>query len=279
MLKNKIIRKYRPNTAARRLASVLRFRQKTKPKKSLLGNIRKRSGRDSSGQISVRHRGAGHKKLYRKIDFKQTRFDLPAMIEAIEYDPNRNARILLIKYRDNKFSYILAYQNAEVGHEIVSSEKRVAIKSGNRTRLKNIPLGAQVYNVELNPGAGGKLFRAGGAYGVLEAKEEKYVNLKTPAKEIRRVLSDCFASIGAVGNAGCSLVRIGKAGRNRHRGIRPTVRGVAMSPKAHPHGGGEGKSPVGMKSSKTFTGKIARGVRTRRKHKYSDRLIIKRRKR
>lgn len=279
MLKNKIIKKYRPNTAARRLASVLRFRQKTKPKKSLLGNIRKRSGRDSSGQISVRHRGAGHKKLYRKIDFKQMRFDLPSTIEAVEYDPNRNSRILLLKYKDGSYSYILAYKGAEVGHEIISSLKKVPIRSGNRTKLKNLPLGTEVHNVELNPGAGGKLFRAAGAYGILEAKEEKYVNLKTPAKEIRRVLSNCFASIGAVGNAECSSVRIGKAGRNRHRGIRPTVRGVAMAPNAHPHGGGEGKSPVGIKSSKTFTGRIARGVKTRKKHKYSNRLIIKRRKR
>ena len=278
-IKNKLIKRYRPTTASRRLASVLRIRQKTKPKKSLLGSITKRSGRDSFGRVSVRHRGAGNKRLYRQVDFKQTRFDLMASIEAIEYDPNRNSRILLIKYKDGKFSYILAYKGAEVGHEIISSKDRVAIKSGNRTRLKNMPLGTEVHNVELQPGAGGKLFRAAGAYGILEAKEEKYVNLKTPAKETRMVLADCFASIGAVGNAEYSLIRIGSAGRNRHRGIRPTVRGVAMSPNAHPHGGGEGKSPIGMKSSKTFTGKIARGVKTRKKHKYSDKLIIKRRKR
>lgn len=279
MLKNKIIRKYRTNTAARRLASVLRFRQKNKPKKSLLGRLSKRSGRDSFGRVSVRHRGAGHKRLYRQIDFRQIKFDLPSTIEAIEYDPNRNSRILLVKYKDGSYSYILAYKGAEVGHEIISSLKRVPIRSGNRTKLKNLPLGTEVHNVELNPGAGGKLFRAAGAYGILEAKEEKYVNLKTPAKETRMVLSNCLASIGAVGNAEHSLIRIGSAGRNRHRGIRPTVRGVAMSPNAHPHGGGEGKSPVGMKSSKTFTGRIARGVKTRRKHKYSDKLIIKRRKR
>lgn len=278
-IKAKLIKRYRPTTASRRLASVLRFRQKNKPKKSLLGRLLKRSGRDSFGRVSVRHRGAGHKRLYRKVDFKQMRFDLPSTIEAVEYDPNRNSRILLLKYKDGSYSYVLAYKGAEVGHEIISSLKKVPIKSGNRTKLKNLPLGTEVHNVELNPGAGGKLFRAAGAYGILEAKEEKYVNLKTPTKETRMVLSNCLASIGAVGNAEHSLVRIGSAGRNRHRGIRPTVRGVAMSPNAHPHGGGEGKSPVGMKSSKTFTGRIARGVKTRRKHKYSDKLIIKRRKR
>ena len=279
MIKNKTIKKYRPNTASRRLASVLKFRQKNRPKKSLLGKLSKRSGRDSFGRVSVRHRGAGHKRLYRRVDFRQIRFDLKATVETIEYDPNRNSRILLIKYEDGKYGYILAYKGVEVGHELIFSRSKVAIKSGNRTKLKNMPLGTELHNVELSPGAGGKLFRAAGAYGILEAKEEKYVNLKTPAKETRMVLAECFASIGAVGNAEHSLIRMGSAGRNRHRGIRPTVRGVAMSPNAHPHGGGEGKSPVGMKSSKTFTGKIARGVRTRRKHKYSDKFIMKRRKR
>ena len=280
MPKSKLVKLYRPTTPSRRLASVLRFRnkKKSKPKKSLISGINKRSGRDSFGRVSVRHRGRGHKRLYRLIDFKQLKFDQPATVEAIEYDPNRNARILLIKFTDNTYAYILAYKGAEVGHEILSSKKRVPIKPGNRTRLKNIPLGTLIHNLELKPEAGGKLFRAAGAYGIVEAKEGRYVNLRLPSKEKRIVLVDCFASIGAVGNQEFSLVRIGKAGRNRHRGIRPTVRGVAMSPNSHPHGGGEGKSPVGMKSSKTFTGKIARGKRTRKKHKYSDKFIIKRRR-
>lgn len=276
--KTKLIQRYRPTTSSRRKASVLRVKKSYKPKKSLLSGINKRSGRDSFGHVSVRHRGAGNKRLYRLVDFKQRKFDVPATIEAIEYDPNRNARIMLIKYNDGSYSYILAYKGAELGHEIIASEEKVSIKSGNRTRLKNIPLGTEVHNVEIEPNTGGKLFRAAGSYGVIEAKEEKYINIKTPSKETRMILADCFASIGAVGNAEHSLVRIGKAGRNRHRGIRPTVRGVAMAPNAHPHGGGEGKSPVGMKSSKTFTGKIARGVKTRIKHKYSDKFIIKRRK-
>jgi large subunit ribosomal protein L2 len=274
----KLIRRYRPTTSSRRKASVLRIKKVRKPKKSLLGRLSKRSGRDSFGHVSVRHRGAGNKRLYRMVDFQQKRFDVPAIIESIEYDPNRNARISLIKYADGKYSYILAYKGAEIGHEIISSKDKVPTRSGNRTRLKNIPLGTEVHNVEIEPNSGGKLFRAAGAYGTIEAKEEKYINIKTPSKETRIINSNCFASIGAVGNAEHSLVRIGKAGRNRHRGIRPTVRGVAMSPNAHPHGGGEGKSPIGMKSSKTFTGRIARGVKTRRKHKYSDKFIIKRRK-
>lgn len=278
MIKVKTIKRYRPTTSSRRLASVLKIKQKTKAKRSLLGRLSKRAGRDSFGHVSVRHRGAGNKRLYRLVDFRQTRFDLPAEVLAIEYDPNRNARILLIKYADQKYSYVLAYKGAAVGHQIICSKEKVPIKPGNRTKLKNIPLGTEVHNVELNPSAGAKLFRAAGSYGTVEAKEEKYVNLRTPSKETRMVLAECFASIGAVGNAEYSLVRIGRAGRNRHRGIRPTVRGVVMSPRAHPHGGGEGKSPIGLKSSKTYTGKIARGVRTRKRNKYSNRYIIKRRK-
>ncbi|MCX6811150.1 MAG: 50S ribosomal protein L2 [Candidatus Berkelbacteria bacterium] len=276
--KTKLIKRYRPTTSSRRLASVLRIKQKKRPKKSLLGKILKRSGRDSFGHISVRHRGGGNKRLYRLVDFRQTRFDVPATIEAIEYDPNRNARILLIKYADGKYSYILAYKDAEIGHQIITSNENVPIRAGNRTRLKNIPLGTEVHNVEIQPNGGAKLFRAAGTYGIIEAKEEKYINLRTPSKETRMVSANCFASIGAIGNAEYSLVRIGKAGRNRHRGIRPTVRGVVMSPRAHPHGGGEGKSPIGLKSPKTFTGKIARGVRTRRKHKYSNQFIVKKRR-
>lgn len=278
MIRTKTIKRYRPTTPSRRLASVLKIKQESKPKKSLLGRLSKRAGRDSFGHVSVRHRGAGNKRLYRLIDFRQTKFDLSAEVLAIEYDPNRNARILLIRYVDQKYSYILAYKGAEIGHQIICSEDRVPIKAGNRTRLKNIPLGTEVYNVEIQPNAGAKLFRAAGSYGTVEAREEKYVNLRTPSKETRMVLAECFASIGAVGNAEHSLVRIGRAGRNRHRGIRPTVRGVAMSPRAHPHGGGEGKSPIGLKSSKTFTGKIARGVRTRKRNKYSNKYIIKRRR-
>ena len=279
-VKNMGIKKHKPTTPSLRWTQTADFAELTTdtPYKPLLRPIKRTGGRNAYGRITVRHQGGGHKRLYRLIDFKQLKFDQPATVEAIEYDPNRNARILLIKFTDNTYAYILAYKGAEVGHEILSSKKRVPIKPGNRTRLKNIPLGTLIHNLELKPEAGGKLFRAAGAYGIVEAKEGRYVNLRLPSKEKRIVLVDCFASIGAVGNQEFSLVRIGKAGRNRHRGIRPTVRGVAMSPNSHPHGGGEGKSPVGMKSSKTFTGKIARGKRTRKKHKYSDKFIIKRRR-
>lgn len=278
-IKAKNIRRYRPTSPARRLGSVLKSRgKKIRAKKTLLGGLSKRAGRDSFGRVSVRHRGGGEKRLYRRIDFKGLNLDQKGEIQSIEYDPNRNARIILVKFENGKFAYLLAYKGAEIGHEIIASKNEVPIKSGNRTTLSNIPLGTQVHNVELGPGAGGKLFRSAGAYGMVEAKEGKYVNLKAPSKEVRRVLGSCMASIGAVGNEEFSLLRTGGAGRNRHRGIRPTVRGVAMSPRAHPHGGGEGKSGIGMKSAKTFTGKIARGVRTRKKHKYSDKLIIKRRR-
>jgi len=184
----------------------------------------------------------------------------------------------LLKDEAGKYSYILAYRGAEVGHELIFSQEKVPVKAGNRTAIKNLPLGTEIHNVEMEPMAGGKLFRAAGSYGLIEAKEGRFATLRTPSKEKRLVSIDCFASIGAVGNSEYSLVRIGKAGRNRHRGIRPTVRGVVMSPRAHPHGGGEGKSPIGLKSSKTFTGKIARGVKTRKKHKYSNKFIIKRRR-
>lgn len=276
-MKSKIVR-YKPTTPARRGASVIRLGKKTKPRKKLLGETLKKSGRDSRGRISVRRRGGGHKRKYRKIDFKRTKFDQKAQVKRIEYDPNRSANILLVKYEDGTYSYILGYKGAQLDHEVVSGEK-VPIKSGNRTKLKNIPLGTEVYNVETNPGAGGVLFRSAGSRGAIEAKEGKYVNIITPSKETRRVLGESFASIGSVGNADHARQKIGKAGRKRHMGMRPKVRGVAMHPGAHPHGGGEGKTGIGLKHPKTFTGKIARGVKTRKKKKYSDGLIIKGRKR
>jgi len=277
MPKSKTIRRYKPTTPSRRGATAIKPFTKNKPRKKLLAFINKRSGRDSKGRISVRHRGAGAKKLYRSVDFKQLNFDKKATVIQKEYDPNRSANILLIQYEDGKYSYILEYKGAEPGHEIITSEK-VKVKAGNRTRLKNLPLGTEVHNVELKPLAGGILLRSAGSYGIIEAKEDKYVTLKMPSKETRMVLADCFASVGSVGNPEYSLVRIGSAGRKRHMGIRPTVRGLAMHPGAHPHGGGEGKAPIGLKHQKTYRGKPARGVKTRKKHKYSNKLIIKRRK-
>lgn len=248
---------------------------KKEPEKKLLLFFKGRAGRARSGRITVRHRGGGAKRLYRKIEFGQERLNTPAKVMALEYDPNRTAFLALIEYPDGEKKYIIAPQNLKIGDEVIFSEK-VSLLPGNRMRLKNILVGTQVYNIEIDPNRGGKLVRgAGGAAKVL-AHEGKYTHLKMPSGEVRKILSECFASIGEVSYPGHRFEKIGKAGRTRLKGRRPTVRGSAMTPPAHPHGGGEGRAPIGLKHPKTPWGKPARGVRTR-KRKHTDKYIIKRR--
>jgi len=274
------IKVYKPTTPARRKTSVVSSLDLTRKKreKSLTKSLNKKSGRNNSGRITVRHRGGGAKKIYRIIDFKRLRFDEQALVEAIEYDPNRNARIALIKYQDGTKSYILAAVGMKVGDQIVSSQNSVEIKNGNRMPLSLIPQGYMVYNVELVPGRGGVIARSAGTNVILQGVEGKYAKLKMPSGEIRLVSKDCSATLGQISNPDIKLMRIGKAGRKRHMGIKPTVRGKAMNPVDHPHGGGEGNQPIGLKSGpKNIYGKKALGIKTRSK-KWSDKLIIKKRK-
>jgi len=273
------IKNYKPTTPARRRTSVVDSSNLTKKKreKSLTTRIKKKSGRNNAGKITVRHRGGGARKIYRQVDFKRFKFGEKAGVEAIEYDPNRNARIALVVYEDKTKSYILAANGMKVGDNVVSDEKKVAIKKGNRMPLEFIPQGSMIYNVELEPGKGGKMARGAGTGIVLQNIEGKYAQLKMPSGEIRLVPKKCLASIGQVSNPEYKLVRWGKAGRTRHKGIKPTVRGKAMNPVDHPHGGGEGSQPIGMKHPKTPWGKPALGVKTRRKI-WTDKLIVKRRK-
>ncbi len=271
---------YKPTTSARRHTSVVSSSDLTKGKrreKGLCQSLNKHSGRNNQGQITVRHRGGGTKKIYRQVDFKQQKFDMAAKVEAIEYDPNRNARIALISYADGEKSYILAAEGVQVGDLILSSKNKIEIKVGNRMPLEFVPQGEAVYNIELEAGKGGKLARGAGTYAVLQNMEGEYAQLKTPSGEIRLVRKGCAASLGKVSNPEYKLMRIGKAGRKRRMGWRPTVRGKAMNPVDHPHGGGEGRHPIGMKYPKTLWGKHALGVKTRRK-RWTDKLILQRRK-
>ncbi|MBI4029739.1 50S ribosomal protein L2 [Candidatus Berkelbacteria bacterium] len=274
------VKRVKPNTAARRNLSYVDFSVLTKkePEKSLTFPLKRYSGRNRQGQISVRHKGGGAKRLYRLMDFKQQKLDVFFKVLALEYDPNRSGFIALVEEKENpgRKSYILASKNLKVGDEIITSEN-AEIKEGNRLKLKNIPVGMALYNIELKPGRGGQIVRSAGTSAVVLAKEGKYVTLKMPSGERRLVLAENFASLGQVSNPAHSLVRIGKAGRKRKMGIRPTVRGKAMHPAAHPHGGGEGVNPIGLKYPKTPWGKPARGVKTRR-NKRTDKFIVKRRK-
>lgn len=269
----------RPNTAGRRKISFENSSVLTKeePEKSLLVSIKKHAGRDRRGRISVRHRGGGAKRLYRKISDLGEELDQKAKVLALEYDPNRSAHIGLVEFEDKTKAYILAPQGLKVGDTLIAQEK-APLKIGNRLQLRHIPVGTEIYDIELYPQARTRLARSAGAFGQLFAREEKdYVQIKLPSGEIRKVLGKCFASIGRVSNPEHQLVRIGQAGRKRHLGRRPTVRGKAMHPAAHPHGGGEGVSPIGLKHPKTPWGKIARGKRTRRNPR-TDKFIVKRRK-
>ena len=271
------IRVYKPTSPARRFMSVLTYEEITKktPEKSLLQPKKKNAGRNNQGKINVRHQGGGEKQKYRLIDFKRNKLEVPAKVAGIEYDPNRSAFIALLHYLDGEKRYILAPLGLHVGDTIVSSEA-ADIKPGNSLQLANIPLGTLVHNIELRPGAGGQIARSAGAYAQLMAKEGTFATLRMPSGEMRKVPIIARATIGTVGNTDHENVRIGKAGRKRHMGIRPTVRGVVMNPVDHPHGGGEGKSPVGLPSPVTPWGKPALGYKTRKHKKYSNRLIIKR---
>ena len=270
------IRVYKPTSAARRFMSVLTFEEitKKKPEKSLTEHLKKHSGRNSQGKITVRQQGGGNKKTYRIIDFKRNKKDIPAKVTAIEYDPNRSAFIALLTYADGEKRYILAPLDLKVGDMVVAGEN-VDIKPGNALPLRSIPVGTLIHNVEIKPGKGGQLVRSAGLSAQLMAKEGDFAQVRLPSGEVRRIPIDACATIGTVGNTDHENVRIGKAGRTRHMGVRPTVRGVVMNPNDHPHGGGEGKSPVGMPAPVTPWGKPALGYKTRKHKKYSNRLIVK----
>ncbi|MFH1602001.1 MAG: 50S ribosomal protein L2 [Candidatus Shapirobacteria bacterium] len=242
-----------------------------------LTKIRKKTGgRDAQGRISVRHRGGEHKRYMRVIDWKRNKIGIAGKVEAIEYDPNRQADLALIIYPDGERRYILAPDGLKVGDKIISAEKKAEAKIGNALKLKDIPLGLPVHNLEIKPGKGGQMVRGAGGAAFVQAREKDHIVVKLPSGEIRKFSSDVRATIGQVGQVGWSSTKLKKAGDKRRRGIRPTVRGVAQHPDSHPHGGGEGRSPIGMKSPKTPWGKRALGKRTRKKVKYSNRLILKR---
>ena len=268
---------YRPTSPGRRGMTSSTFEEitKTKPEKSLLLPLKKKAGRNVQGKITVRHRGGGAKRRLRIIDFKRDKFGVPGRVAAIEYDPNRSARIALIYYIDGEKRYILAPLGLNVGN-IIKSGSDAEIRPGNTLPLKLIPSGTQIHNIELQKGRGGQLVRSAGAAAQLMAKEGEYALVRLPSNEVRRVRNDCLATIGQIGNIDHQNISIGKAGRNRWLGWRPTVRGSAMSPRDHPHGGGEGRSPIGMPGPKTPWGKPALGYRTH-KRKPSDRMIVKRR--
>lgn len=271
------IKKYKPTTSARRFMSVSAFSEITtsSPEKSLLDTVKKTGGRNVSGRITVRHIGGGNRQKYRIIDFKRNKDNIPAKVATIEYDPNRSANIALLNYADGEKRYILAPLGLNVGDTIISGSD-VDIKSGNALELANVPVGSTVHNIELQPGKGGQIARAAGMSAQLMAKEGKYATLRMPSGEMRKVPLKCKATIGQVGNIDHELISIGKAGRKRHMGVRPTVRGSVMNPCDHPHGGGEGKSPIGMPSPVTPWGKPTLGYKTRKKKNKSDKLIIKR---
>jgi large subunit ribosomal protein L2 len=273
------IKKYKPTTPGRRVSSVQDFSDITKsePEKSLITSKKRKGGR-SKGTIAVRHHGGGAKQFIREVDFNRERYDIPATIKAIEYDPNRGARLGLAVYRDGVKSYFLLPDGVKVGDELVSSQNEAEISPGNRLPFSKIPVGTSVHAVELVPGKGAQLARGAGTAIEFLALETKWAVLKLPSGEMRRVPKSCMATVGTVSNPDWHLVRWGKAGRMRHRGIRPTVRGKAMNPVDHPHGGGEAKHPIGLKYAKTPWGKHAHGVKTRRKNKESDKHILARRK-
>lgn len=272
------IKKYNPTSPARRSMTVSTFEEITKkvPEKNLLAPLSKKAGRNSYGRITVRHHGGGAKRQYRVIDFKRDKDGIPAKVASIEYDPNRSANIALLAYADGEKRYILSPNGLNVGDKVYSGAQS-DIKPGNALPLESIPVGTVIHNIELKPGKGGQLVRAAGNLAQLMAKEGSYAQVRLPSGEVRKVDIRCKATIGQVGNLDHENVSVGKAGRKRWMGIRPTVRGVVMNPNDHPHGGGEGKSPVGMPSPVTPWGKPTLGYKTRNKRKQSDKLIVKRR--
>jgi len=274
------VKVYKPTSPGRRKSSVSTFDEITvkKPNKKLIVTKKRKAGRNASGKITVRHRGGGAKRFIRVIDRKREKFDIPAAVKTIEYNPNSSARIALIAYRDGEKSYIIAPDGLRVGATVVSSKQRIDIDPGNRMPLEVIPQGTIVHDVELYPGKGAEMARSAGAGVKLMAIDDRNAHLRLPSSEVRMVPKACMASVGQVSNSDAMHVRTGKAGRTRHKGIRPTVRGKAMNPVDHPHGGGEGNQPIGMKNPKTPWGKVALGVKTRKKGKASDRFIVSRRK-
>jgi len=272
------LRKYKPTSPARRFMTVSDFAEITKksPERSLLATKKKNSGRNSYGRITVRHRGGGNRRKYRIIDFKRNKDGMEATVIGIEYDPNRSANIALIKYEDGTLAYILAPVGLTDG-DVVVSGKGADIKPGNALFIKDIPVGTLIHNIELYPGRGAQLVRSAGVAAQLMAKENGYAQIKLPSGEVRMVRLDCKATIGTVGNQEHSNISIGKAGRKRHMGWRPTVRGVVMNPNDHPHGGGEGKSPIGRPAPVTPWGKPALGLKTRKHKNRSNKFIVKRR--
>jgi large subunit ribosomal protein L2 len=273
------IKKFKPTSPAMRHVTVLVSDEITKhePEKSLLAPLKKNAGRNSQGKITIRHRGGGARRKYRLIDFKRTKDGIPAKVAGIEYDPNRSANIALLVYADGEKRYILSPLGLKVG-DVVESGEKADIKVGNALKLKDIPVGTVVHNIELKAGKGGQMVRSAGVGAQLMAKEGKYALLRLPSGEMRNVHSECRATVGQVGNVEYFNVTIGKAGRKRHMGIRPTVRGSVMNPCDHPHGGGEGRAPIGRSGPVTPWGKPALGYKTRKKNKASDKLIVSRRK-
>ena len=271
------IKRYKPTSAARRFMSVSTFEEITctKPERSLLEDQKHTAGRNAQGKITVRHHGGGNKRKYRIIDFKRNKDGIPAVVKTIEYDPNRTANIALLVYQDGEKKYILAPLGLNVGDKLVSGPN-ADIKPGNALPIENIPVGTMIHNIELQAGKGGQLVRAAGMAAQLMAKEGKYAQIKMPSGEMRLVLVKCKATIGQVGNLDHEIIRIGKAGKKRHMGIRPTVRGSVMNPCDHPHGGGEGRAPIGRPGPVTPWGKPALGYKTRKKKNRTDKFILKR---
>jgi large subunit ribosomal protein L2 len=275
------MKKYKPTTDGRRGMSVPSYRDTlttSKPEKSLTKGFKRGDGRNNQGRITTRHKGGGVKRKYRDIDFVYNKFDIPAKIASVEYDPNRSGFISLAVYADGEKRYVLAPKGVKVGDMFVVSEEAPA-ETGNRMILRNIPVGTFVYNVEMKPRGGAKMARSAGSFLQVVANDDGYTSLKMPSTEVRKVVDTCWASVGVVSNDEWKLTNIGKAGRNRHRGIRPTVRGSVMNPVDHPHGGGEGRQGIGLRRGpKTRQGKLAYGVKTRTPKKYSNKLIVSRRK-
>ena len=272
------IKKFKPTTNGRRNMSVLSFDEITTstPERSLLAPLSGKGGRNNNGRITTRHQGGGHKRQYRIIDFKRNKDGIPAKVATIEYDPNRTANIALLHYVDGEKRYILAPKGLKVGATVMSGET-ADIKVGNALEMRHMPEGTFIHNVELKPGKGGQLARSAGASAQILGIEEKYVTVRLASGEVRKILGNCRATVGTVGNEDHSLVNVGKAGRSRWMGIRPTVRGSVMNPNDHPHGGGEGRTPIGRKSPMTPWGKKAMGVKTRKNKKASTKLIVRRR--
>ncbi|CQR48520.1 50S ribosomal protein L2 [Paraliobacillus sp. PM-2] len=273
------IKKYKPTSNGRRGMSGSDFAEitTTEPEKTLLSSLHKRGGRNNQGKLTVRHQGGGHKRKYRVIDFKRDKDGIPGHVATIEYDPNRSANIALIHYADGEKRYILAPKGIKVGQEIISGEN-ADIKLGNALPLVNIPVGTIIHNVELKPGRGGQLARSAGSQAQILGREDKYVLVRLTSGEVRLVLGTCRATVGQVGNIEHELINVGKAGRSRWKGVRPTVRGSVMNPNDHPHGGGEGRAPIGRKSPMSPWGKPTLGYKTRQRNKPSDKFIVRKRK-